>query len=297
MKYLYILFLLILACNAVNAAAAGLIPFNRMGAHIAADSDTSARKASVSLGVNYGSDIQFFGRTGPIKYPYASADAIYNFKSGFFVYGSAVQVFGYMPIVDEIDMGAGYLFRYSNKSTGTLSYTHFFFSNDAPPVIISASSNDIDFKNSFDLNFVKPSVTFDYLFGQANDYFVTLNLSKYIETSWGVFDDKDYLSFDPGVSMISGTQNFVGRYSSENSSQLYFNNYIPGLRVFPPFHGYDNGRFNILNYSFKLPIAYNRPHYTFEASLKYSIPLNVEGVLKNRHELFFNMTFYYLFFK
>jgi len=94
-----------------------------------------------------------------------------------------------------------------------------------------------------------------------------------------------------------GTQNFVGRYSTLHSEQLYYDNTIHGLDVPPYFHDYDNGRFNVLNYSVKLPISYNRPHYTFEASWKYSIPVNVEGALKNRHELFFNLTFYYLFFK
>src|SRR5215469_6721438 len=113
--------------------------------YLKADTDTAVRKQSVSLGINYGSDIQFFGRTGPVKYPYLSADAIYNFKTGFFVYGSAVQVFGYKPIVDEIDAGAGYLFKYSKNFGGTFSYTHFFFMDDAPPVIVSASSNDFNF--------------------------------------------------------------------------------------------------------------------------------------------------------
>ena len=34
----------------------------------------------------------------------------------------------------------------------------------------------------------------DYLFGKASDYFITLNTSKYIESNFGIFDDKDYLS-------------------------------------------------------------------------------------------------------
>lgn len=293
MKKHIVISLLLAICGAANAAATVCADTART----VADTDSVVRKTSVSVGVNYGSDIQFFGRTGPVSYPYVSADAIYNFKTGFFVYGSAVQVFGYTPVVDEIDAGAGYLFNYSKKFTGTFSYTHFFFADDAPPVIVSASSNDIDFKNAYDWGALKTAGTFDYLFGAANDYFITLNISKYIEPGWGVFDDKDYLSINPGVSMIMGTQNFVGRYDSEHSSELYYNNYIPGLFAPPAFHEFDNGKFNVLNYSFKLPVAYNRPHYTFEASWKYSIPVNVEGALKNHREVFFNLTFYYLFFK
>ena len=65
---------------------------------------------------------------------------------------------------------------------------------------------------------------------------------------------------------------------------------------FNPHQARDNGQFNALNYSFKIPIAYNRPHYTFEFSYKYSIPGNVEGMLMNRRESFYNLTLYYVFY-
>jgi hypothetical protein len=204
-------------------------------------------------------------------------------------------VFGYNPLVDETDLGTGYLYRFSKTFSGSISYTRFIFNKNAPAVITSASSNDINLKNSFDWKFAKSSLVFDYLFGDANDYFITINTSKYIETNWSIFDDKDYLSFNPTISAIFGTQNFVGKYSSQHLEQSD-DPYIPGLDVPPAFVKYNNGRFNALNYSFKLPIAYNRPHYTFEASWKYSIPVNVEGALKNHHEVFLNLTFYYLFF-
>jgi hypothetical protein len=295
MKYFGVLFLLII-CNAANAGRLNHAAFIPMPNRIIADTDSVLREQSISVGAGYGSDIQFFGRTGPIKYPFASTDIIYNTKNGFFVYGSAYKVLGYNPLIDEVDLGGGYLYKYSKNFTGTISYTRFIFNKDAAEVIKSASSNDIDFKNSYDFKFIKPSVTFDYLFGDANDYFVTLNISKYIEPKWGVFDDKDYLTFNPGISAILGTQNFVGRYNAEHPNRFILDDiYIAGDH--PKLPDYDNGRFNALNYSIKIPIAYNRPHYTFEASWKYSIPVNVEGALKNHHEVFFNLTFIYLFFK
>jgi hypothetical protein len=292
MKYCFVIFLIV-TCNAVNAAPL-LAHFVSNTNRFIADTDTVYRKRSISVGASYGSDIQFFGRTGPITYPFMSTDAIYNFKSGIFIYGSGVKVLGYNPLVDEIDVGAGYLFNYSKQLAGTISYTRFIFNKDAAAVIKSASSNDIDFKNSFNWRFAKSSVTFDYLFGSANDYFLTLSTSKYIETEWSVFDDKDYLSFNPTISAILGTQNFVARYASAHPRFVLDADEPDGDDS--PSPRYNNGRFNALNYSVKIPIAYNRPHYTFEAAWKYSIPVNVEGALKNRHEVFFNLTFYYLFF-
>ncbi|SHN32171.1 hypothetical protein [Mucilaginibacter sp. OK098] len=294
MKYYFVLLLLIIG-TAVNAATLKPLLYKGRATYAVADTDTVFRKQSVSVGVNYGSDVQFFGRTGPIKYPFISTDFVYNAKSGFFVYGSAVKVLGYNPLVDEFDVGTGFFYKYTKNVSGTLSYSRFLFAKAAADVIKSASSNDINFKNSFDWKIAKTSITSDYLFGKSSDFFLTFSTSKYIEPSWSVFDDKDYLSFNPTISAIFGTQNFVQKFSSDHPDRFALYAITESLEG-SPLHPYNNGRFNALNYSIKLPIAYNRPHYTFEASWKYSIPVNVEGELKNRHEVFFNLTFYYLFF-
>jgi hypothetical protein len=294
MKYYFVLLLLIIG-TAVDAATLRPLLYKGRATYAVADTDTVFRKQSVSVGVNYGSDVQFFGRTGPIKYPFISTDFVYNAKSGFFVYGSAVKVLGYDPLVDEFDVGTGFFYKYTKNVSGTLSYSRFLFAKAAADVIKSASSNDINFKNSFDWKIAKTSVTSDYLFGKSSDFFLTFSTSKYIEPSWSVFDDKDYLSFNPTISAIFGTQNFVQKFSSDHPARFELYDLSESLEGSPQ-HPYNNGRFNALNYSIKLPIAYNRPHYTFEASWKYSIPVNVEGELKNRHEVFFNLTFYYLFF-
>jgi hypothetical protein len=289
MKHFRILFFLII-CNSVNAAVKQ--PF-AAPIKIVADTDTLIRKQSISAGINYGSDALFFGRTGPIKYPYLSTDVIYNTKSGFFVYGSALRLLGYRTSVDEIDVGGGYLYNLSKRFTGAISYTRFIFNKDER-IIESSSSNDINLKNSYDWKIAKSSVVLDYLFGKSDDFFVTLNTSKYFETNWSIFDDKDFLSFTPGVSFIFGTQNFVQTYSLDHQSRTAADNiFIYGPNGYNP---YNNGRFNALNYSFKLPVAYNRPHYTIEASYKYSIPVNVEGALLNKREAFYNLTFYYVFY-
>ena len=293
MKYIRILFFLV-SCNYASAAVIKRSVFTGTINSVGADTDTVVRKRSISAGISYGSDALFFGRTGPITYPFISTDVIYNTKGGFFVYGSALKLLGYPTLADEIDLGGGYAYRFSAKAKGTISYTRFIFKDDER-VISSATSNDINWKNAYTGKIAQSSVVFDYLFGKSSDFFTTINVSKYIETSWNVFDDKDYLTFNPGVSFIFGTQNFVKKYSEDHQDRLAADNII----IYDPdhdFNRYNNGKFNPLNYSFKIPIAYNRPHYTFEASYKYSIPVNVEGALKNKRESFYNLTFYYVFY-
>ena len=293
MRYLCILlFVIALAPGTALAGTGHVFTFKTINA--VADTDTVVRKQSIAAGISYGSDAMFFGRTGPIKYPFLSANVIYNTKQGFFAYASFLRLLGYRTSVDEIDLGGGYFYHFTKKWSGTVSYTRFIF-NKETRVIESASSHDINFKNSYDFKLAKGSITMDYLFGKASDFFVTSAISKYIEPNWSIFDDKDYLTFNPGVSMILGTQNFVQRYGLEHEDRISVNNItLNGTSTPVP---YNNGRFNILNYSFRLPIAYNRPHYTVEASYRYSMPVNVEGALMNKRESFFNLTFYYVFFK
>lgn len=290
MKYLMALILLI--TGAVPVFATGTLSETS-----APDTGAVVKKQSVSVGVNYGTDVSFFGRTSQYRYPFLSGDAIYNSKFGFFAYGSLWKVLASVPTIDEFDLGAGYHYRLSKEFKGDISYTRFFI-NDKSQIIKSSATNDINFKNSYDWKYLKTSVTADYLFGKSTDFFITINNSKYFESNWSIFDDKDYLTFEPAFSMIFGTQNFVENFSKDHD---FFNPYGHS----PPMH-YDpnppddaaskNSQFNLLNYSFKLPIAYNRPHYTLEASYKYAIPVNVQGALVNNHESFFNLTFYYVFY-
>lgn len=293
MKHFCAFALFIICFNAAMAANSTFAAKYRLG-QMEADTDTLVRKQSVSVGITGGSDASFFGRTSPKRYRYYTADMIYNAKSGFFGYGTIWKVSGSYPTLDEIDLGGGYVYHIAKKLSGSVSYTHFFFNRNAQ-IIKSLSTNDIDLKSTYDFKLFKSSVSFDYLFGKASDVFVTPSLFKYYETKFSIFDDKDYLSFTPGISMILGTQNFVEHYSDNerddpDSDNGYGHN-IDNLHT-----AFANRQFNVLNYSFKLPIAYNRPHYTFEASTKYSIPVNAEGAIRNRKELFFNLTFYYLFY-
>jgi hypothetical protein len=211
-------------------------------------------------------------------------------------------VIGSKPNFDEFDLGFGYSYKFAKKFSGSLSYTKFLFNEDTQ-ILKSASSNDINFKNTFDWKVLKTGVTLDYLFGKSDDFFVTISNSHYFESSFGVFDNKDYLTFTPSFNMILGTQNFVQRFSKDHN---YFGNTgqggSPGMYVPPPQPPSEsdyqsaNRNFTMLNYNIKIPLAYNRPHYTLEASYKYSIPVNVQGYLTTQRQSFFNLTFYYVFY-
>jgi hypothetical protein len=298
MRYLITL-IVIVAGSPLSGMAYTGTGTNATGIYVLTDTGKTAspKKQSVSAGINYGTNASFFGRTSPIKYPYLTGDVIYNTKFGLFVYGSAWKVIDSPPAVDEFDFGGGFSYKLNSDIKGTISYTHFMF-NDQAQIIKSASSNDINFKNSFDWHLLKTSVTMDYLFGKSNDFFLTVSHSHYFESNFNIFDEKDYLTFEPSFNIIFGTQNFVEYFSYQHS---FFDDHEDpnkphGKQPLPNDYAVKNTQFNDLNYNFRLPLAYNRPHYTIEAAYKYSIPVNVQGSLFNSNESFFNLTFYYLFY-
>ena len=298
MRYTITLFFLIAYQCVTGLAIAGNY-ISDSNAALITDSSTVKKKQSVSIGVNYGTDASFFGRTSPTRYPYFTTDAIYNSKFGLFVYGSAWKVFGSPPAFDEFDLGGGYSYKLSPDVKGSLSYTHFSFSDQAV-IIKSASSNDINFKNSFDWHLLKTSITMDYLFGKSNDFFLSISNSHYFETTKNIFDDKDYITFEPSFNIIMGTQNFVEKFSYDHD--FFFDHEDPtkppphGKPAYPNDYAIKNTQFNALDYNIRIPVSYNRPHYTIEAAYKYSMPVNVQGSLFNSNESFFNLTFYYLFY-
>ncbi|WP_295651603.1 hypothetical protein [uncultured Mucilaginibacter sp.] len=300
MRYLTTLIFLV-ACQAVIGGVHAVKFVNNRGSYLVTDTDktSSPKKRSLSVGASYGTDASFFGRTSPQRYPYLTSDVIYNGKSGLFAYGSMWKVFNSPPTIDEFDLGAGYSYKFNKDIKGSISYTHFFFS-DSARVIKSASSNDINIKNSFDWHLLKSTITMDYLYGQSNDFFLTIGHSHYFESNFNIFDDKDYITFEPSFNVILGTQNFVENFSYRHD--FFFDHDDPskpppnGKPVYPNDYAEKNTEFNVLDYYFRLPISYNRPHYTIEASYKYSIPVNVQGSLFNSNESFFNLTFYYLFY-
>ena len=181
MKFLRILFFLTTVITANSSAAMLLLP--KIILSLYADTDTIVRKRSISVGFNFGSDAMFFGRTGPIRYPFYSADVIYNTKQGFFAYGSLLRLIGYRTSIDEVDIGGGYHYRPSKKFSGSISYTRFIF-NKEQRIIESATNNDINFKNAYNWGTFKSTVILDYLFGRSIDFFVTINQSKYFSENF-----------------------------------------------------------------------------------------------------------------
>lgn len=259
--------------------------------------DTSSVTNTLTLSTTYGNNASFFGRANEIKYPYLTTDITFTQKSGLWLYGAASKVFNSSPAVDEVDLSAGYDHKFSKKFKSSISYTRFIFSNQSE-ILKSSASNDINLTNSLKWQLLKTTLAADYLFGTSNDFFLSFKNSKNFETKGRIFDNKDYLSFEPSATIILGTQDFVTTYVEEHPLQPNGKRLKKALN--PPVYSAPitryNKKFQTLNYNFKLPIAYNRPHYSLESAWKYSIPVNTQSGATNKPQSFFTLNFYYIFY-
>ncbi|TGE25263.1 hypothetical protein E5K00_08755 [Hymenobacter aquaticus] len=231
------------------------------------------RHDSFRFELTYGTNSSFFGRTQPQRYPFVSGEATYTSKYG--VWGSVVSynLFDTPSFVDEADLAVGWDGDLSKTVDASLSYSHFLFADDSP-LVKSSVNNSLDGYVGWDWGYVYSRLNAAYLFGDSNDFFLVLDNSRYFELPH-VLTPNDYVSIEPRVSMMAGTQHFV-ETSIEQQVQRGNNGKGKGKTttvttvVETPMT-----RFRVLNYELRVPVTYSLGMVSVQAAWRYSIPVNL----------------------
>lgn len=246
-------------------------------------SDSTAKKVrTVFFGLTYGNNSSFLGRYQTALLPYYSADISYKSKTGFWLSLVAYDIYNSATFADEVDVMAGWSTNLSKRIDASFYYTRYFFT-ESTELIQASVANTASASLGCDWNFLYSKLSGHYIFGGAHDFFLVMDNSKYIEFP-RIFHKNDYLSLDPRISIISGTQTFVDSYYIERGTPL----------ISPTGGGPSGGRgnapssgaptepvesvqttFNILSYEFSLPVAYTTGKFSFEVTGRYSIPVNL----------------------
>jgi hypothetical protein len=246
-------------------------------------SDSTARKTrTVFFGLTYGNNSSFLGRYQTELLPYYSADISYKSKTGLWLSLVAYDVYNSATFADEVDVMTGWSTNLSKRIDASVYYTRYFFT-ESTELIKASVANTASASLGLDWNFLYSKLSGHYIFGGAHDFFVVIDNSKYIEFPY-IFHKNDYLSLDPRLSIISGTQTFVDSYYIDRGTPL----------ISPTGSGPSAGRgnapssgtstssvesvqttFNILSYELSLPVAYNTGKFSFEITGRYSIPVNL----------------------
>jgi len=290
--------------------------------------------SSLTVGTSYGNTANYYGQTTAERLPYTSLSASYNYKNGLWASVSALKLLTSGSGISETSISAGYDFDITKKLGGSFSYTRFFFAKNSP-LPQSVNPNNVSANLSYNWKWFNTGLNGDYVFGnfrdssvnnKLNDFFLTFNASKEIDL--GSFTKRDYITITPSIQLTGGTQR-LGRSSSE-AAEINDPNLLQPIAgknertgtIFPrnrtsiispedirkvKFPRGDKSKeetsviqstsFDLVTTNFRLPLAYNRPHYTLEAAYQLSVPnKNFEGIV-HENQSYFTLSFFYLFFK
>ena len=262
-----------------------------------AGTDSSKPKATLTAGVVYCNNADYYGQRAEDRLPYVAVAASYRFKFGFYLTGMAYKLLNDTAgFISASNIGAGMNLKLSKKLSADISYSHTFYPSFSP--FLQASNPDNASLAFTYENWLSWTANADYAFGKSTDVFVTLGIGKAINL--GSIGRKDIVTITPSFNIVGGTQHFYQTYITEKRLQ----DSILGI-LLPPLTGDQSPgsssftkavtEFNILSYNFKLPLAYNRSNYLLEAAYQLSILSNKAESASGKPNSFISISFYYQF--
>lgn len=251
-----------------------------------APSDTIAKQNFWTIGLEAANNSSFFGRNTPTRFPYAAATLTYSYHNGFWASVTSYQLFNTEDYIDETDLSVGYSFNIGKRLSANLSYSRFFFSENAP-MVNSVTENALSAYTALDWKILYSALTTSYFFGNDNDIFLVFENSRYIGLNalWG---GKNPVGLDPKIGITAGTQQFSETYTVERKPELKKRG-IGGIGgILLPGDKEDETEtttttetkhtFNVINYDLQIPLVFMIGGFEFEPSWRYSIPVNkLEG--------------------
>ncbi|MFT3827670.1 MAG: hypothetical protein QM731_27370 [Chitinophagaceae bacterium] len=269
--------------------------------HAQADStaksdSTAPEKSTLTLGVSYANNANYYGQKSQEKMAYVAVVGSYRHRSGFYLNGLAYRLLNDSNrLASAYGVGAGYAFHLSKHLSVDLGYTYTFYPK-LSPFLQAANPHmaNITFTHS---GWLTTTISGDYAFGKTNDAFATFGLSKQVNLF--SISSKDVVTLTPLIDVTGGTQRFYEYYTTEKKIRDSI------LSLLSPIFGNPgsgttttvktNTRFDLLSYSLKLPLAYNRASYMIEASAQFSLLSNQAQSDPGKLNSFFTASFYYQF--
>jgi hypothetical protein len=258
--------------------------------------DSVASKSTLTLAAIYSNNASYYGQRAIEKTPYAAVAASYQLKSGIYFSGQTYKLLNDKTSdLSAANIGVGVNFNLAKKLTTDVSYSHSFYPSNSP--LLQASNADNASVSLSYQGWVNTGLTGDYAFGKTNDAFVTAMISKQVNLF--SIGKKDIVTITPSADIVGGSQHFYQTYLKEKKIR----DSVLGLLPVPVF-GQPNSNhtdtvmttaFNVLSYNFKLPLAYNREHYSIEAAYQLSFLSDHVKTITDKINSFLTFSFYYQF--
>ena len=225
---------------------------------------TDTPKRSFAVGLSYGSNSTYFGRSQAEAFPYTAATLTYTAKNG--LYGS-VELYNLLntpTALDETDLTVGWDHDLGKTLDVSLSYSRFFFPTNSE-LVKSSVNNAFDASLGQDWSAFYSRLSATYLYGKnagKGDAFLILENSRSFETKRG-FGQNDYFSVEPVVSLAAGTQSFAEAAVTRRKGGAT-GTAVRNVR-----------RFGLVDYEFGIPVSYNVGKLALSAGWRYVVPVNL----------------------
>lgn len=260
--------------------------------------DSDKKKSTLTLGIVYCANADYYGQSAKERLPYAALAASYRHKSGLYFTGLAYKLLSDTgrSIASAENLGVGMEFKITKNLSSDISYSHTFYPS-LSPFLQAGNPDNASISLSYD-TWVKPSISVDYAFGETTDIFSTAGVSKQITI--GSISKKDAVSITPAFTVVAGTQHFYQTYITQKKLA----DSLLGIILPPLTGGQEPGSsnftktittFNILSYNLKMPLDYSRANYMIEASCQFSMQSNNSEAAPGKLNSFISFSFYYQF--
>ena len=220
------------------------------------------------LSSSYASHSAYRGRDNGILQQSVGPSILYRHSSGFSLQAASSWLHGVQNRWDNVLVTGGYDFRLGSVVGGTLSYTHFWFS-DSSKSEQSVFTDNAQAGISFDWPAVSVGVLGSMNFGKASEFTLAASVSHDFEIPLSLYDR---ITISPAVTWTLGQQN------SDVTALLTTKAKGKKGAVTTSTQTKSISTFSLLDYEFSLPAIVELGPVTLVPSATYIVPFNVVDV-------------------
>jgi len=230
-----------------------------------AESEKEQQKTTFKLGINYNTNLNYYGRTDSLRSSGFFPLAELWFNESFYVNAAPVFVSNKISSFDYAGTvaSAGYQFNSENKWLGNIYFLKPFYKDNSQLV-----QSALKAQAGMTLTWLNKAINLtgggDVKFSDKTDYGATGGIDHIFRLQ---FDDKSVLVLDPSAYVYAGTQQFTNTYYKQS-------NFI----FFPGFEEQVTEKvnnFNVLAYEFSSPIIFSKGKFQVLFTPSYIIPQNL----------------------
>ncbi len=224
----------------------------------------------LEINLNYQSNDVYNGRKNATTIPLVTPRISYIFKSGLQFDASV----GYdlnepSPQTNQYIMDGTYNFSPGNGNYSSSVTVSTFVYNKQSGSTTAEQKGSVEIDNSYDFNFIQPSLYLTWSFGGGNDYGATFSLQHEFDFL------KNKMNITPTFNMNAGTQNFLDSYYKNRQHKNHTKDDSTGYENVTVYGNVLNtGKFILLNYEIALPVNVSTGRWTFNFTPNYSIPVS-----------------------